>query len=131
MDWLIKLVIEAIGIPPVYIHRGDPHSYDFDTGDFVKDGTFNDLDLSAIVPAGASAVAFHFGVAGQQVNAHVLFETTGDHLSKNFAEIFTPVANNTVSGDFIVALDADRKITYQFSNVVWLFCKFTVKGWWL
>ena len=54
MQWLIDIIKEWIiaqgYLTKGYVKRDDPVNADFAMGDFTKDGTWHDLDLSSIVP---------------------------------------------------------------------------------
>lgn len=131
MQWLIDLVIEAIGIPPTFIHRGDPAVADFLIGDFTKDGFWYDLDLSAIVPAGATAVSVFIILQATVISRSIALRKKGQVNSVNQTIMFTQVANLLFSSDILVAVDPDRKIEYKIAAGVNQRCDFTVKGWWL
>ena len=131
MQWLIDLVIEAIGIQPTYIHRGEPLGHDFELGDLTVDDTPYDLDLSAIVPAGATAVALSVTVLSLTMNEQILFYKKGDNGVINISRVVSQVAVGVMPADIIVALDSNRFITYEADGANFIVININVKGWWL
>lgn len=131
MQWLIDLIIETIGIPPVYIHRGDPAVQDYDHNDFTYDNVWHALDLSAVVPDGAKAVLFHVSAKDAQVQNFGQFERNGGINHTNFSQIIIQVADLTIAYDIVVACDEDRKIQYRFPGVPFDLFDLVIRGWWL
>lgn len=131
MQWLIDLIIEAIGIPPVFIDRGDPFLPDFAIGDLTLDATWHELDLSAIVPEGASCVALNIAVFNNFINKSFEVRTLGKVNHYNLGGVITQVANLANMGDVQVHPDSDRKIEYLATAGGWFVVNITVKGWWL
>lgn len=128
MQWLIDLIIETIGVPPVYVYRGDPAAYDFRVGDFIQDGVWRDLDLSGILPAGIRAVHCHANVANAQLGKSVMFRTKGQVNTHNYVDFFTQVAGLLFPEDFIIYTDADQKIEYYVEPGFFVL-EFLVRGW--
>lgn len=131
MQWLIDMVIEAIGVPPTFIDRGDPITVDFDKADFTLDDAWHELDLSGIVPEGATGIAFTVTVFNTAVGKFVRFRRAGNIREKNITEIGTQVANLFYGNDGVVSVNTDRKIEYKMSGAGWIVINMTVKGWWL
>jgi len=131
MQWLIDLVIEAIGVPPCYIDRGDPATADFTKGDFVVDGNWYAKDLSSIVPEGAQAVALRLYAKSSAANRFIMFRENGNVNEQNMSYIRTQIASLSFGCDIVVPLDADRKIETRVQAALWEAIEVTVKGWWL
>lgn len=131
MQWLIDLIIEAIGVPPCYIARYDWLGSDFDQGDVTTDGARHTLDLSAIVPENAKAVNLSVIVQTANVNSIVRFfhPDSTSHLGRCI--IRTQVANINMRFVAAVGIDSNRHVDYTFSNVVWTSIGIAVRGWWL
>ena len=131
MQWLIDLIIEAIGVPPCYIPRTDWLGSDFTAANVTTDGARHTLDLSAIVPEGATAVNLTVIVLTANVNAVVRFlhPDSTSHLARCIMR--TQVANINMRGIVAVGLDANRHVDYTFSNIVWTDIGIAVRGWWL
>lgn len=131
MQWLIDLVIEAIGIPPVYVDRGDYQTYDFKTTDFTQDTAWHELDLSAIVPAGASAVKFHLKTRNTTVATFMRFRKHGHTGDEYRCTNRTQVSNIAFGFYLVVGVDSDRKIDYYVKTPNFTAIHITVQGWWL
>lgn len=131
MQWLIDLIIDAIGVPPCFIERGDPSGYDFMTGYFTIDAAWHEMDLSAIVPAGAKAVSMYAIVQTTTAARYIMFEKNGNVNHMMLATFRTQVANQSMTGDLICAVDEDRKIQYRIEVASWTLIFVNVKGWWL
>lgn len=130
MQWLIDLIIEAIGIPPVYIDRGDPADWDWELGDFVADGTWRDLDLSAIVPANAKGVIFFAAVRNAAIGKNFQLRKKGNVNERVVALARTQVGAQFVYEDLTTACDDDRIIQYNATAGVWQNLFLVVKAWW-
>lgn len=114
-----------------YVDRGDPAAEDYTAATLTKDGAWHELDLSAIVPAGAKAITFGLVVLTSTIDSAARFKRFGNLNDKAITGINTQVSNIAFVGDLTVAVNAARKISYFFSNVVWIITNITVKGWWL
>lgn len=98
-----------------FIDRGDPAAYDWDHNDLTIDDGWHDLDLSAIVPAGAKSVEFNLYVSTTAVSKTFMLRKNGNANIINSAGLVPPVAGVPFRGDAEVACDVDRKIEY-FGN---------------
>lgn len=131
MQWLIDMIIDRIGIPPVYIDRGDSASIDFLKDDLTLDGSYQTLDLSNIVPAGASAIAFRITLRNASLPAVFRLVHPDHSIRINRGEYRVAVANVSIHYDAMVGCDANRNVTYWGSNVAWVYLSAIIKGWWL
>jgi len=114
-----------------YVDRGDPAAYDFAVGDFTTDGTWNDLDLSGIVPAGAKAVHLFMVLVDDAAGSLLLFRKKGNTSIFNVAGGSTQVVGVDFDCDIIVSCDANRVIGYYGSNLAFTTINLVVKGWWI
>lgn len=114
-----------------FFDRGDPASDDWTQADLTTDATWRDLDLSAIVPAGAKAVLFSVGVKDGVVDSDLRFRKNGNTDIYNRAIVRTLVANVYTMQDIVVACDTDRIIEYNGDNLTFTNINIVVKGWWL
>jgi len=98
-----------------YVDRGDPSAWDFSLGDFTADGDWYDLDLSSIVPVGTTHVNVKATIQSDTVGTYISFRQKGN--VNNFNQLFfrTQVANTTIDGDYIVAVNSNRYIQYRLS----------------
>ena len=129
MQWLIDLVIEAIGIPPVYIDRGDPAADDFVKADFIADGNWYEEDLSAIVPEGAKAVVLRVDLRSDAVGKWIQMRKPGNVNTKNVSMARTQIANLYITNDMICSISEDRKIEWRIQAALWINVEIVVKGW--
>jgi len=130
MQWLIDLIIEAIGIPPCYIDRGDPAAADFTIADFNITNAWTMLDLSAIVPEGATAVNCSFTIKATSVNRKFRLRRHGNVNDIAMGKVRTQVANVLIGDNCTVAVDADRKVDYWRELIGINFCNMNILGWW-
>lgn len=112
-----------------FYDRGDPASVDFDVGDITTDGSWYDLDLSSIVPAGTKLVLLHVAVNDNVSNSYIMFKKKGNTNSENRGMVRTQVADRTISTDIMVACDDNRVVEYLGSNDTFVAIEITVKGW--
>lgn len=135
MQWLIDLINEQmaayLGIPPTYVPRITNLVSDYQAGDLTLDGAYHTLDLSAIVPAGASAVNLACKVNTATVNSIVRFRHPDDTRDQGRCVLRTQVANIDFRSIHAQGCDSNRHIEYYFSNVVWNSVIMLVRGWWL
>jgi len=113
-----------------FYDRGDPNADDYGVGDFTTDNTWNDLDLSSIVPVGAKAVLFRLILKDNATGSSMWFRENGNANTRNAAGMNTQVADVEIRGEIIVACDTDRVIEYKGSNLTFTQLDLTVRGWW-
>lgn len=113
----------------IYVDRGDPAAYDFAVGDLTTDNTWNDLDLSSIVPAGATAVHISGWIGDDTAGNYILFRENGNSNEYNRAGVTISVANKAVDFNFIVSCDSSRIIEYLTANDTYTNINITVNGW--
>jgi hypothetical protein len=112
-----------------YVDRGDPAGYDKVVGDLTTDGTWRDLDLSAVVPSGAVAVHICCNIIDDAAGSVFLIRKNGNTNSYNTLSQATQAANVTVYFDGIVKCDANRVVEYVASNTAWTGINITIRGW--
>lgn len=124
----VKTRLDALG--EGYTDRGDPSAYDFVVGDLTTDGTWRDLDLSAIVPAGAKAINLHVWIKDNLINSSLVVRKKGYTNWPNKLGGKTQTANQDFYINGTVACDTDRKISYSATNTTWTTISICVMGWW-
>jgi hypothetical protein len=126
-----KLYVDARG----FIDRGNPTAYDYnETGSKAvlnTDGTWRDLDLSAIVPAGAKAVLMHIDIADDSTGSQFFLRKNGNSNAYNVVQCNTMVANQLCPYEVIVSCDTNRVIEYNGANVAFIYIRIVVKGWFI
>ncbi len=110
--------------------RGDPAAADYTLTDFTTDGTWRDLDLSGIVPAGAKAVLLYIRIKDDLTDRVFGLRKNGNSNAFNTYALNTQVANLSVYDEATVACDSNRIIEYNFTNTTWTSVDVTVRGWW-
>jgi hypothetical protein len=112
-----------------YVDRGDPSAWDFTEGDLTQDGSWYDLDLSSIVPAGAYAVHVRVILQDTAINQFISFRKNGNSNAHNATTLLLSVANVNFHADAIIACDSSRVIEYRDSGVDSV--DFLVRGWFI
>ncbi len=134
MQWLIDIVKKWVWIrgnlPPGFVNRGDPDVQDFNTGDFIKDGTWRDLDLSGVVPENAKGVSLALSLRATAIRKDFSLRTNGNVNTFNIANMRIAVADVVHYANKTVAVDADRKIEYKITDEDVNFVRLVIKGWW-
>ena len=115
----------------VYVDRGDPSAWDFSVGDLTTDGTWRDLDLSSIVPAGAKAVVIKLLIQDDTADYQFLLRENGNSNTYNILVSRILVADILHADESIVAVDSARKIEYLATNTTWTRIDILVKGWFI
>ena len=114
-----------------FVDRGDNNTWDFMLENLTINDEYHDLDLSAIVPAGAVAVVirvFLLGTAGQRI----AFRKKGNVQEYNSSISRLQSAGIEFENEVLVFLDSNRIIEYVghsaegFTNI-----NFSVRGWFL
>lgn len=114
-----------------FIDRGDPAPWDFQLGDFIRDQTWRELDISAIVPANAKAIAMSVEVQSALIGRQFETRKVGIVWPIAISIIVTQIANERMSQDFICPVDSNQKIEYWVDPDPWTFLNLTIRGWWL
>ncbi len=118
------------GIPNV-VDRGDPASPDFNIFSFTADENWHDLDLSSIVPAGATWVLLRLLLLTNAQNGIMYLKKGGNTSEYSGAGYGTPYSAYEVYGDLWLQVGSTRVIEYWLSSGDWLAIGLTVKGWYL
>lgn len=113
-----------------FVDRGDPGAQDWTKLDFTVDAGWHDLDLSAIVPAGAKSVLFVALVQHTLVNKLFMLRKKGNANIFNISSINTVVANVNYYQDWVCPCDKNRVIQYRATPPAWAIMSLLVKGWW-
>lgn len=112
-----------------YNDRGDPASWDFSKTDFTADGQWHTLDLSDIVPEGATLIHLGVGAVIAYANSYIQFRKNGIVNDINKKVIVILFGNKEYYEEAWVACDANRKIEYWMSNRTWVQLDMVVRGW--
>lgn len=133
-DYVLRIATDtpAWESPPwsQLVERGSRSASDWDDGDLTTDATWNDLDLSSIVPAGAAFVLLRVSFDDNAVGSLLQFRKNGDSSSYN-PIVRTQVVNIVVDAELLIACDSSRVIEYYGSNLTFNAISITVLGWFL
>lgn len=133
MQWLIDIiaekVINEIGIPPVFINRGDPTPADFEETDLTQDNNWHELDLSGIIPENAKGVIIASVLLAQQASSSFQLRRAGNVNNNAVSGSVTQVANQVMLQTFTVPLSDDRKLEYNAEAANWFVLNLTVTAW--
>jgi len=119
----------TLTVSGTYVHRGDPSGKD--KTDFIANGTWIDWDLSAIVPAGATAVLMHVAILDDAAGNAFEFRRNGSTDVYAKARTNTQVANIPMTQSLIVPCDTNRIVEYTATNTTWAALEATIVGWWI
>lgn len=142
MQWLIDIILELIepmlAALKVTIHgqlgafdRGNVENIDFTLPFFITDNAWHDLDLSAIVPAGARFVLFHTYIKNFTVGKAFYIQTKGNPDAHNISRIEAQISGLGLRADWTCPVNSNRKCEYRAHVGGWSVINLTVKGWWL
>ncbi len=131
VERLANGVIEQWGIHPGYVPRITNLIADFQQFDFVLDGGWHTLDLSAIVPAGATAVNLAIRVIPVGVGDDVRFRCPPDTRNPGRSILFTQFVGVNKRQVWTQGIDENRHVDYRFADVGWNSIILLVRGWWL
>ena len=114
----------------MYVDRGDPIAFDFTVIDFTKDGTWRELDISAIIPVTAKAILMEFDIETVNREKHIRIRKYGNTNAINHQDIETFNGGIHQSGSVIVSVDYNRIIEYNIDNATWTELDMVIRGWW-
>jgi len=127
--WLERLVEYLRKYLSQPFERGDPAAVDFDVDDLTQDETWNDLDLSTIVPEDAVSVVLEVKIKDDAVNSIVKLRKNGNTNAISVASLKTQVADISVYQNITIPCDTSRVIEYYATNTTWTIMDVTVVGW--
>jgi len=131
MQWLIDMVIAAIGVPPCYIPTDDFPGIWEPPGGWVKDGTWNTADVSAVVPALATSINVDWKFQSDGVGGAIYLRPVGHVGFVHTCMARTLVADIWHNINTTISLDKNKQFQYRFlAGHVWE-ADFRIRGWWL
>lgn len=110
---------------------GDLSAFSKTKADLTTDNTWRDLDLSAIVPAGAVAVLLEVTVNDDAAGNSIQFRKNGNSNAYNVAIVLAPVADVDQYQQVIVFCDTSRVIEYKATNTTFTTINIIVSGWFI
>jgi len=118
------------GLVQMYVDRGDPAAMDYVKTDLTIDGAWHDLNLSAIVPAGAKAVLLRTSLQSGAATDKIRYRKNGNTNEINACGCESLRANVARTRLGVTAIDANRVIEYNADNIAWTTLELVVRGWW-
>jgi len=112
-----------------FVDRGDNAAWDFTVLDFIYDNAWHDLDLSSIVPAGATWVLLKTNLESLSAEKKFDMRMKGNTNVYNTVAIWTPFANVRIGGAFLVPCNANRIVEYRADFPIWTILNINVNGW--
>ena len=114
----------------MYVDRGDPVGFDFNSAAFTKDATWRELNISAIIPVSAKAILLEFDIETVNREKHIRIRKYGNANEANHQDIETFNGGIHQSGSVIVAVDHNRIIEYNIDTATWTELDMVIRGWW-
>ena len=121
----------TLAVSGTYVDRGDPAAYDYTQATLTTDGTWRDLDLSGIVPAGAKAVSINLLLADDVAGSFFALRKNGNTNAFLQTPFYIQVVGRLSGHTVTVACDTNRVIEYFASNLTWSTITIVVNGWWI
>ena len=124
----------------VFVDAGDSSNFDFTlagtgtlqplaTNPLTTDMTWRDLDLSALVPAGAKAVMISAVIQDGLVNQRLHFRNKDNANVYNSSRTRTQAANVINDVTLLCGIDSDRVMQFRAENTVWTALNINIMGW--
>jgi len=114
-----------------FVDRGDPTAVDWNRDSLSANDTWAELDLSSIVPAGATLVLLRVSIYPTGVGKELRFRKNGNANAINFTRVAGLVATELHSQDMFVKTDSNRVVEYFKSADGFNALSVTVGGWWI
>lgn len=137
-EWVLSLAyatqawVQSQGyLTTSYVHNPPTAGWDFHEADFIEDGTWRTIDLSAIIPVGTKAVHFVGRFENTTVGKGFHFSTPGNIATVRYQSGYIQVAMIRKGMVFIITPNEDREISYFFSAGGWIQDRINILGWWL
>jgi len=129
--WRLGPIGHNIGLRAgdVLVDRGDPADYDFTVGDFTCDSAYHDLDLSSIVPSGATWVKVKVVLADDAVDSYFALRKNGNTNTRVSLSNRIRVVDKTHYITGFVPCDSNRVIEYSATNTTFTTINLVVTGW--
>jgi hypothetical protein len=112
-----------------YVDRGDPSAWDFELGDLVTDGTWNDLDLSSIIPSGNILVHFYAAINDDAISSYIQFRQKGNVKAVNVSTRRTQVSGIYNDLNFFVMAGVNKLIQYRTTITTFSYIVISIRGW--
>lgn len=112
-----------------FIDRGDVDGYDFNTGNFTKDGTWRPLGFTSVVGVRSVLVLVKLQFQVLQTNRAIKFRTGGFDNEVNIIQTRGTASNIPVVQDFWIMTDEYGEIRYYITTGSYAYFDMLVRGW--
>lgn len=133
LDMGVGLTVDGIDISAAnyltFVDRGDIANYDWDKDGLTTDGNYHDLDLSSIIPVGTKLVMFRVIAASAGAGQSFGIKEKGNSNAPNVFKVYCTEPGSGHKEDGFVVPDANRKVEYAASDIVWGVLDVAVVGW--
>jgi hypothetical protein len=119
----------ATSVASQYVHRGDPAALDVELAALTADGTWRDLDLSAIVGEQRVLIHLYTRVRTTSGLGVIQFRQNGASNAVNRVLTSSFVVNVNTYHDVFVLSDADGVIEYNLTAGTYSNVDLSVRGW--
>lgn len=109
--------------------RGDPSALDFEVGDLTLNATWQDLDLSGIIPKGACSVSIGVAIKTSLANKWLKLRKKGNVNDINVEKIACLNDNQTTARTLTVTPNKDGIIQYNGVAATWSILDMGVRRW--
>jgi len=108
--------------------RGDPAAFDVTQATMTMNNTWQNLDLSAVVPADAAWILLRVQISDPTVSDNLYFRKDGNANAIGTPGLVQQVANVINEAEILVPCSAARIIEYK-ANAVFTVINIVVLGW--
>ncbi|MBR9682643.1 MAG: hypothetical protein GOV02_03120 [Candidatus Aenigmarchaeota archaeon] len=129
----VQVTIIQLGNSIGYVDRGDPSGDDLNKAGMTLDSAWNIWDVSAVVPAGATAVELEITQVNTNVGKRLEFRKNGNSKEKNILAHKQIVSSVTEVWGGKVSCDSNRIIEYFATGtaVPWISIAIVIRGWYI
>lgn len=115
----------------VFVDRGDLPGFDMETGNFTKDGTWREWDLTNVIGApSATRVMIRCSFTGSVAGGYIYFRQEDNVAGVNIAGQRVQVAGEYIDLEVYVELPGTQKVSYNISSTITvIYC--VVRGYWM
>lgn len=131
MQWLIDLIVEKLGIPPVYVDRGRAHPPDFVVENLTLDGEWHTLDFSNVCPEGTSALNIQIKAKSDALGKVIRFRKDSISGTLNTCVARFAVVDIDTNFSFIMGVTAARTMDYSITAGTYALFGIRTRGWFL
>ena len=112
-----------------FVDRGDPSALDFNMTNLTTDGSYYDLDLSAIIPKNTKLVMLRVETQTMEYYPTISVRKNGNIETINIDSLHVKTLMEDYHKTFWVAPDADGVIEYNASGATYSYLNISVGGW--